>query len=173
MQPLESYSGKFGATPYRVPPADKKVLSFTKLLKFSFTGNTKPAMPAKIFLFVGCYIGGRVHPSKGLWTTTAHCTNMLLNCEKFVQEGASLQLFSLFASKPDRGEGVPLQGGLELHTAHFSFFPREQCTKCNKLEKCQTLKNPNFKKAHYASIGFVRPYHQCKHWICIAAKSAC
>lgn len=57
--------GKVWSHPLPPPTADKKVLSFTKFLKFSFTGNTKPAMPAKIFLFAGCYIGGRPHPSTG------------------------------------------------------------------------------------------------------------
>lgn len=149
--------GKVWSHPLPPPtarPSGTAAAEHEKEKQFSFTGESKPA---KIFLFVGCYIGGRAHPCKGLWTTTAHCSYMLLNCEKFVQEGARLLLFSLFASKPDRGEGVPPRGGLELHTAHYYFFPLEKCTKCNKLEKCQTRKNPNVKKTHYASTEFVRP----------------
>ena len=92
---MESYLIKFGATPYRVPPADKKVLSFTKFLKFSFTGNTKPAMPAKIFLFAGCYIGGRPHPSTG---------GLIFNrCTTHFSRGNNVQsVTSLKNAKPEK-----------------------------------------------------------------------
>lgn len=48
-------------------PSGTAAAEHEKGKQFSFTGESTPA---KIFLFVGCYIGGRVHPSKGVWTST-------------------------------------------------------------------------------------------------------
>ena len=65
--------------------------------------------------------------------------------------------YFLFLQARQTGGGTPHHRGDDLHTAHSSFFPREQCTKCNRLGKCQTRKKPNVKKAHSASTEFVRP----------------
>ncbi|MBO6085661.1 MAG: hypothetical protein J6P19_04615, partial [Acetobacter sp.] len=43
-------------------PSGTAAAKHEKEKQFSFTGGSKPA---KIFLFVGCYIGGRPHPSTG------------------------------------------------------------------------------------------------------------